>query len=106
MCKTCHSPVRLFRRLLAVFAASAVLTACQHLGPWAIEEGRERYNEKIHMTSRDQLFANMIRVANNESPLFMDVSADSDEVAQAIRDDLARRYEMISPTTGRSHAGA
>jgi hypothetical protein len=31
--------------------------------------------------------------------------ADSDEVAWAIRDDVARGYEMISPGSGASLAG-
>jgi hypothetical protein len=67
-----------FARLLGPFCALVALTvmlaACQHFGPLALEQGRERYNETIHSTSRDQLFANIIRVANGESPLFMDVA--------------------------------
>lgn len=80
-----NSRVWRLRRLHGVFAASIVLTACQHLGPWALEEGRERYNEKIHVTSRDQLFANIIRVAYSENPLFMDVSeVDAAELIQGM----------------------
>jgi hypothetical protein len=70
-------------RAFGLFVASIVLTACQHLGPWALEQGRTRYNEKIHLTSRDQLFANIIRVYYQENPLFMDVSeVDAAELIQ------------------------
>lgn len=83
MRKSANSTVQLLRRLYGAFAASIALTACQHLGPWALEEGRERYNEKIHLTSRDQLFANIVRVAYSEPPLFMDVSeVDATEFIQ------------------------
>src|SRR5271169_2800988 len=82
MCRSSNSRVRPLRRLHGVFAACMFLTACQHLGPWALEQGRERY-EKIHITSRDQLLANIIRVAYSENPLFMDVSeVDAAELIQ------------------------
>src|SRR5271165_3325463 len=83
MSKSGDSGVWHLRRAFGLFVVSVGLTACQHLGPWALEQGRERYNEKIHMTSRDQLFANIIRVAYSENPLFMDVSeVDAAELIQ------------------------
>jgi hypothetical protein len=85
MCRSNNSRVWRLRCLHGVFAASMFLTACQRLGPWAIEEGRERYNEKIHITSRDQLFANIMRVYYDENPLFMDVSeVDAAELIQGV----------------------
>ena len=51
-----YSQIWRLQHLGGVLAAGVTpLTACQHLGPWALEEGRARYNEKIHVTARDQL---------------------------------------------------
>ncbi len=67
-----------------VFALTMISTGCQQLGPLALEQGRGKYNEKIQITSREQLFANIIRVANSEPPLFMDVSeVDAAELVQS-----------------------
>jgi hypothetical protein len=83
MSKSWYSRVWRLRGAFGLFVASVTLTACQHLGPWALEQGRGRYNEKIHLTSRDQLFANIIRVYYQENPLFMDVSeVDAAELIQ------------------------
>jgi hypothetical protein len=74
MSRVGNSRVWRLRSAFGLFVTSIALTACQHLGPWALGEGRDRYNEKIHVTSREQLFGNIIRVAYSENPLFMDVS--------------------------------
>ncbi len=51
-----------------------ILGGCQNVGPIAIDQGRDRYNNIIHSTAKQQTFANIIRVKNHEPTLFMDVS--------------------------------
>jgi hypothetical protein len=80
-----------------------ILTGCQQLRPLALEQGRERYNEKIHNTSRDQLFANIVRVANSEPPLFMDVSEV--DAAEAIQNTLTGGVGGIGTLLGLQGAG-
>lgn len=64
-------------------AASATITigllGCSSVGVTSIDQGRTPYNEVIHDTSREQTLLNIVRVSNDESPLFMDVA----EVDQA-----------------------
>jgi hypothetical protein len=47
---------------------------CQSVGPIAIDQGRERYNHIIQQTSKEQTFANIIRVKHHEPTTFMDVT--------------------------------
>jgi hypothetical protein len=86
-----------------VFLLTMILTGCQQLGPLALEQGRERYNEKIQNTSRDQLFANIIRVANSEPPLFMDVSEV--DAAEAIQNTVTGGVGGIGTLLGLQGAG-
>jgi hypothetical protein len=96
-------PTRFLRRLCIVFLYTVILPGCQQLGPLALEQGRERYNEKIQNTSRDQLFANIIRVANSEPPLFMDVSEV--DAAEAIQSTLTGGVSGIGTLLGLQSAG-
>ena len=47
---------------------------CQSVGPIAIDQGRERYNHIIQETSKQQTFANIIRVYRHDPTTFMDVT--------------------------------
>jgi hypothetical protein len=47
---------------------------CQSVGPIAIDQGRHRYNHIIQETSKEQTFANIIRVHYREPTTFMDVT--------------------------------
>jgi outer membrane protein assembly factor BamE (lipoprotein component of BamABCDE complex) len=67
---------RMKSRAHAVLAAIllAGLCACATVGPTSITQGRTPYNEVIHDTSSQQTLLNLVRVYNNEPPLFMDVT--------------------------------
>jgi hypothetical protein len=51
----------------------SLLPGCQTWGPRAIRYGRPDYNEVIHLTSQQQLMLNILRVANHEPTLIVDV---------------------------------
>ena len=51
-----------------------VAAGCQNFGATAVRQERPNYNEAIHDTSRDQIFINMLRVADNDTTLFMEVT--------------------------------
>jgi hypothetical protein len=51
-----------------------VLGGCQMVGPIAIDQGRDRYNNIIQSTSKEQTFSNIIRVYKHEPTAFMDVT--------------------------------
>jgi hypothetical protein len=59
-----------------IFAVGALrlLSGCQYVGPVAIDQGRDRYNHIIESTSKEQTFANILRVYHHEPTLFMDVT--------------------------------
>jgi hypothetical protein len=66
-----------FRIVCAPLLCSALLTAlvgCQVVGPLAVQHGRIDYNSVIQRTNEEQMFANMIRIYENQTPAFMDVS--------------------------------
>jgi hypothetical protein len=54
--------------------AASVLIGCQSVGPLAIDAGRDRYNNIIQSTSKEQTLSNIVRVLNHEPTSFMDVS--------------------------------
>jgi hypothetical protein len=51
-----------------------VLGGCQMVGPVSIDQGRDRYNNIIQSTSKEQTFSNIIRVYKHEPTAFMDVT--------------------------------
>jgi hypothetical protein len=51
-----------------------ILGACSTVGTTSIDWGRTPYNQAIHNTAEQQTLLNIVRVASNESPFFMDVS--------------------------------
>jgi hypothetical protein len=71
-CKRQFVSVRTLR--LTVSLGAVGLAACSVVGPTSIDQGRMRYNEVIHDTYVQQTLLNLVRVHNNESPLFMDVT--------------------------------
>ena len=58
---------------LSVLFAIFILSGCTVVGPASIETGRSSYNQAIETTARQQTLMNIIRVHNNETPLFIDV---------------------------------
>ena len=56
-----------------VAGSLTLLNACQMVGPVSIDQGRDRYNHIIETTSKEQTFANILRVYRREPTLFMDV---------------------------------
>jgi hypothetical protein len=50
-----------------------LLQGCKPFGTMELSAGRPAYNEVIHQTAINQIFANIIRVYHNEPTLFMDV---------------------------------
>jgi hypothetical protein len=69
------------KKLIAVATALPLLVGCQRLGPSSIAMGRMNYNEVIQNTSKQQTFANIVRVSNNEPTSFIDVSQISASVS-------------------------
>jgi hypothetical protein len=68
---SCATP----KALRAMIATSPLLvSACSNVGTTSIHMGRTPYNEAIHDTSAQQTLLNIVRVSNNETPLFMDVT--------------------------------
>ncbi len=61
-------------KFVGVVGVLSVFGGCQMVGPVAIDAGRERYNSIIQSTSKQQAFANIIRVHNNEPTSFTDVT--------------------------------
>ncbi len=53
-------------------------SGCASIGPPTLRAARPAYNDAIADTARDQTFANLIRVHNNQAPLFLDVSGIDD----------------------------
>ena len=68
-----HAATSAFLRGITV-AIPAFVCACSNVGTTSIDLGRTPYNDVIQDTSRQQALLNMIRVANHESPLFMDIT--------------------------------
>ena len=62
-------PVRIMIALLPV-----ILCACSTVGTTSIDLGRTPYNQAIQNTAEQQTLLNIVRVANSETPFFMDVS--------------------------------
>lgn len=61
-------------KLASVIGAFGVLAGCQYVGPVAIDQGRNRYNNIIQSTSKEQTLANIVRVYDHEPIAFMDVT--------------------------------
>jgi hypothetical protein len=61
-------------KFVLVAGTLILLGGCQYVGPVAIDQGRARYNHIIEATSKEQTFANILRVYHHEPTLFMDVS--------------------------------
>jgi hypothetical protein len=99
----CRSVARAAFWLLACLVTSLALAACQQIGPDSLGVGRQRYNDAIHETSRQQLFANLIRIANGEWPLFMDVTEV--DAAEALQGSLTGGASGIGGKSALQGAG-
>jgi len=89
-----------------VLILGAALGGCGVVGPYSIEHGRTSYNDVIHQTSADQLFVNLIRIHNNEMPLFMDVTeVDASVLIQGSVTGGASGIGATKGTTGGTLAG-
>jgi hypothetical protein len=49
------------------------LASCALIGPAAVENGRNTYNEAVASTARQQTLINIVRVHRNENPVFVDI---------------------------------
>jgi hypothetical protein len=49
------------------------LAGCALIGPAAVENGRNTYNEAVASTARQQTLINIVRVHHNENPVFVDI---------------------------------
>ncbi len=63
-----------FRLFGMAAVSSVILGACSTVGTTSIDWGRTPYNQAIHNTAEQQTLLNIVRVNNNETPFFMDVS--------------------------------
>jgi hypothetical protein len=61
-------------KCVIVAGSLSLIGGCQSVGPVAIDQGRGRYNHIIQETSKEQTFANIIRVKHHEPTTFMDVT--------------------------------
>lgn len=61
-------------RFALVVGTLVLIGGCQSVGPIAIDQGRDRYNNIIQSTSKEQTFSNIIRVFHHEPTVFMDVA--------------------------------
>jgi hypothetical protein len=64
--------------LATTLAAVATVGGCATLGPPTLHEARTNYNEAVADTQLKQVLMNIVRVHNNEDPLFMEVSQIND----------------------------
>jgi hypothetical protein len=88
-------------RALAITAGTSIAVAgCQWLGPNAIHESRDRYNDIIQATTKNQTLANIVRVYNHEPTLFMDVTEV--DAAQSFQGQLTGGAAGIGANTGTS----
>lgn len=61
-------------KFISIAGTLILLGGCQNVGPIAIDQGRDRYNNIIQSTSKEQTLSNIIRVHNYEPISFMEVS--------------------------------
>ncbi|HTC06175.1 MAG TPA: hypothetical protein VK749_22400 [Xanthobacteraceae bacterium] len=61
-------------KFVLVAGTLILLGGCQNVGPIAIDQGRDRYNNIIETTSKEQTLSNVVRVYNHEPTAFMDVT--------------------------------
>jgi hypothetical protein len=61
---------QIFIAFLLIFS----LMGCQTVGPTSISIGRMSYNEVIQQTSKQQTFANIVRVRHSEPTSFIDIN--------------------------------
>jgi hypothetical protein len=78
----------------------SLLGGCQSLGPIAIDTGRDRYNNIIQSTTKQQAFENIIRVKNYEPTLFMDVTEV--DATQTVTGSLSGAVTNIGARAGTS----
>jgi hypothetical protein len=83
-----------------IAAALGVFGGCQAVGPIAIDAGRDRYNNIIQSTSKQQAFENIIRVHNNEPTSFMDVTEV--DATQTVAGSLSGSVTNIGAKAGTS----
>jgi hypothetical protein len=94
---------RVLGSAICIAIVALMPAACQQFGPDAVERGRQRYNDTIHETSREQLFANLVRIANGDSPLFMDVTEV--DAAQLIQGSITGGASGIGGSSALQGAG-
>lgn len=92
--------------LAGVVVVLGVFGGCQMVGPIAIDAGRERYNSIIQSTTKQQAFANIVRVHNNEPTSFMDVTeVDATQTFSGTVNGAATNIGARMGTSGGTLAG-
>lgn len=87
-------------RLVVLAGTLSVLGACQAIGPFAIDQGRDRYNNIIQSTSKEQTLSNVIRVYNHEPISVMEVTEV--DAAQSISGGVNGALTNIGATATKS----
>ncbi len=70
--------VRSRKLAVALCGLTPSLIGCATVGPATLRESRPSYNEAVADTGKLQALMNIVRVHNNESPAFVDVSEVDD----------------------------
>lgn len=63
-----------------LLAACAVLAGCQNLGPRAVREGRNDYNEAVNNSAVEELLLNIVRLRHTASPYSLQVATITSRV--------------------------
>lgn len=86
---------------------SLVLASCSSYGPQTLERDRMDYGMSIHISLKQQLLANIVRLRYMEAPLFVDVSSVINQYVLAgnVQAGLGFNNSFISGDTGQVSAG-
>ena len=86
---------------------SLVLASCSSYGPQTVERDRMDYGMSIHMSLKQQLLANIVRLRYVEAPLFVDVSSVINQYVLAghVNAGLGFNNSFNSGDTGQVGAG-
>lgn len=76
---------------------TAVLTACQTVGPRSLRHGRGSYNAAIQQTNSEQLLLNLVRLRYRDAPLFLEVTSVSSSLSMEVGGAVGG---AVTPGTG------
>ena len=87
-------------RLVVLAGMLSLLGACQAIGPFAMDQGRDRYNNIIQSTSKEQTLSNVIGGYNHEPISVMEVTEV--DAAQSISGGVNGALTNIGATATKS----